>query len=49
MHLPNGSQVFVEKMRGNAINASKITAVANPVFTLAASHGLKQGDYIERH
>ena len=46
MHLPNGSQVFVEKMRGNAINASKITAVANPVFTLDASHGLQKGDYI---
>ena len=46
MHLPNGSQVFVEKARGSAITASKITAAANPVFTLAASHGLKQGDYI---
>lgn len=46
MHLPNGSQVFVEKMRGAAIAASKITAVANPVFTLDASHGLKQGDYV---
>lgn len=46
MHLPNGSQVFVEKMRGNAINASRITAVANPVFTLDASHGLQKGDYI---
>lgn len=46
MHLPNGSQVFVEKARGTAIAASKITAAANPVFTLAASHGLKQGDYV---
>ena len=46
MHLPNGSQVFVEKARGAAIAASKITAHANPVFTLPASHGLKQGDYI---
>lgn len=46
MHLPNGSQVFVEKTRGAAIVASKITAHANPVFTLTASHGLKQGDYI---
>ena len=46
MHLPNGSQVFVEKARGTAIAASKITAVANPVFTLDASHGLKQGDYV---
>ena len=46
MHLPNGSQVFVEKARGAAITASKITAAANPVFTLPASNGLKQGDYI---
>lgn len=46
MHLPNGSQIFVEKTRGSEISASKITAVANPVLTLTASHGLKQGDYI---
>lgn len=45
MHLPNGSQVFVEKARGSAITASKITAAANPVFTLTASH-LNQGDYV---
>lgn len=46
MHLPNGSQIFVEKTRDSEISASKITAVANPVLTLTASHGLKQGDYI---
>lgn len=46
MHLPNGSQIFVEKTRGSEISASKITAVANPVLTLAASHGLNRGDYI---
>lgn len=46
MHLPNGSQVFVEKTRGAAIAASKITAATNPVLTLTASHGLKQGDYV---
>jgi ribosomal protein L24 len=45
MHLPNGSQVFVEKTRGSAITASKITAAANPVFTIASS-GLQKGDYI---
>lgn len=45
MHLPNGSQVFVEKARGTAITASKITAAANPVFTIASS-GLQKGDYI---
>lgn len=46
MHLPNGSQIFVEKTRGSAIAASKITAAANPVLTLPDSHGLKNGDYI---
>ena len=46
MHLPNGSQVFVEKTRGAAIAASKITAATNPVLTLTASHGLKRGDYV---
>lgn len=45
MHLPNGSQVFVEKARGSAITASKITAAVNPVFTIASS-GLQKGDYI---
>lgn len=46
MHLPNGSQIFVEKTRGSAIAASKITPAANPVLTLPDSHGLKNGDYI---
>lgn len=46
MHLPNGSQVFVEKTRGAEIAVSKITAVESPVLTCAASHGLKVGDYI---
>lgn len=47
MHLPNGSQIFVEKTRGNsAISVTKITAVEKPVLTCAASHGLQKGDYI---
>lgn len=47
MHLPNGSQIFVEKTRGgSAINVTKITAVEKPVLTCAASHGLQKGDYI---
>lgn len=46
MHLPNGSQVFVEKTRGAEIAVSKITAADAPVLTCAASHGLKNGDYI---
>lgn len=47
MHLPNGSQVFVEKTRGaSAISVSRITNAANPVLTCAASHGLLKGDYV---
>lgn len=47
MHLPNGSQIFVEKTRGgSAINVTKITAVEKPVLTCAASNGLQKGDYI---
>lgn len=49
MHLPNGSQVFVEKARGSAaISVTKISNAENPVLTCAASpaHGLKAGDYV---
>jgi hypothetical protein len=47
MHLPNGSQVFVEKTRGNsAISVTRISNAANPVLTCAASHGLLKGDYV---
>lgn len=47
MHLPNGSQVFVEKKRGNsAISVTRISNAANPVLTCAASHGLLKGDYV---
>lgn len=47
MHLPNGSQVFVEKTRGSAaISVTKITNADNPVLTCAASHGLVKGDYV---
>lgn len=47
MHLPNGSQVFVEKTRGSAaISVTKITNADAPVLTCAASHGLVKGDYV---
>jgi hypothetical protein len=47
MHLPNGSQVFVEKERGSsAISVTKITNAADPVLTCSASHGLVKGDYV---
>lgn len=47
MHLPNGSQVFVEKTRGNsAISVTRISNAVDPVLTCAASHGLVKGDYV---
>lgn len=47
MHLPNGSQVFVEKTRGtSAISVTKISNAVDPVLTCAASHGLVKGDYV---
>lgn len=46
MHLPNGSQIFVEKTRGAEIAVTKITAAANPVMTCNAGHSLKNGDYV---
>ena len=46
MHLPNGSQIFVEKTRGNEINVTKITATDNPVLTCAQGHALAVNDYI---
>lgn len=47
MHLPNGSQIFVEKKRGDAaIEVTKISNEANPILTCKPSHGLVKGDYV---
>lgn len=47
MHLPNGSQVFVEKTRDtSAISVTITTNAAEPVLTCAKSHGLLKGDYV---
>lgn len=47
MHLPNGSQVFVEKTRGSAaIKVTSITNADNPVMTCSAAPELKKGDYV---
>lgn len=47
MHLPNGSQVFVEKTRGSsAISVTGITNAPEPVLTCSASNGLAKGDYV---
>jgi hypothetical protein len=47
MHLPNGSQVFVEKTRGgSAISVTGITNAPEPVLTCSASPGVAKGDYV---
>lgn len=47
MHLPNGSQIFVENMRGESKDATAITNAKNPVFTVAdGGTDFVKGDYI---
>lgn len=47
MHLPNGAQIFVEKSRQAAeIEATAISNAQNPVATVAAGHGLVQGNCV---
>lgn len=46
MHLPNGSQIFIEGSRATAINATAVTNAANPVLTVADSGDLAVGDYV---
>lgn len=36
MHLPNGSQIFVESNRGSAIEATAVSNAKDPVFTVAS-------------
>lgn len=45
MHLPNGSQIFVESNRGDELPATKVSNAANPVFTMASTGDIKAGDY----
>lgn len=46
MHLPNGSQIFIEGSRGAVVNATAITNAENPVFTVADSSTLTEGEYV---
>lgn len=46
MHLPNGSQIFIEANRGSELSASAITNAAKPVFTMADTGDLAKGDYV---
>lgn len=46
MHLPNGSQIFIENTRGSEIKATAISNATDPVFTASNTGGLKQGDYV---
>lgn len=45
MHLPNGSQIFVEKMREAEKSATAITNAKDPVFTIS-DNGLAKNDYV---
>ena len=46
MHLPNGSQIFIEASRGSELSASAITNAAKPVFTMSDTGDLAKGDYV---
>lgn len=46
MHLPNGSQIFIENTRGSEIKATVISNATDPVFTASDTGGLKKGDYV---
>lgn len=46
MHLPNGSQIFVEKSRGDVLEATAISNEANPKLTMSNTDELKVNDYV---
>lgn len=46
MHLPNGSQIFIEASRGSELSASAISNAAKPVFTMSDTDDLAKGDYV---
>lgn len=45
-HLSNGTQVFVEGSRSEAISVTAISNAANPVLTVDSATGLAKGDYL---
>lgn len=46
MHLPNGSQIFIEASRGSELSASAISNAEKPVFTMSDTGDLATGDYV---
>lgn len=47
MHLPNGSQIFVENTRSSTvIEATEITNGKDPVFTVKSADGITKGEIV---
>lgn len=46
MHLPNGSQIFVEKEREAEITATNVSNAEQPVLTVTGGDALAKGDYV---
>lgn len=47
MHLPNGSQIFVENTRSSTVvEATAVSNATKPVFTVASKGDLKKGDIV---
>lgn len=46
MHLPNGSQIFIEASRDSELSAGAISNAEKPVFTMSDTGDLATGDYV---
>ena len=46
MHLPNGSQIFVEKSRGDVLEATAVSNEENPKLTMSNTDDMKVNDYV---
>lgn len=45
MHLPNGSQIFIEANRDVEKEVTSVSNATNPVFTMSDTGNIKKGDY----
>ena len=45
-HLSNGTQVFVEGSRGDAVQVTAISNAVTPVLTVSSAAGIEVGDYL---
>lgn len=46
MHLPNGSQIFIGSTLGAEVEATNVTNASDPVFSVASTSELTEGQYV---